>query len=153
MKGRGSVAVRTGRGKPRPCASARRGGSVAAGAELLCFGASPKVLWREAGLASLRLLFDAHGHEHGSAHGRFWRALSRPDFPLSDALGEKHFDAGDGGDSFLGGELQELSPLRAIDQVHHDAAVQLAGRERRNSTVRVHADGRGVEDGVKEFRA
>src|SRR5229473_2809340 len=106
------------------------------------------------GLAALaRLLFGAEGGEHGAAHGRFRGALSRPDFPLSEALRKKHLDAGDGGDSLFCGEFQEMRALRAVDQVHHHAAAQLAGGERRDSSVRVHADGCGVEDGVKEFGA
>src|SRR6266446_2014510 len=99
------------------------------------------------------VLSGAQGREHGAAHGLFGGTLFRPDFPLSDALREKHLDARDGGDSFLRGELQELSPQRTVDQVHHDATVQLAGRERRNTIARMHADGSGIQDGVKRFAA
>src|SRR6266567_240548 len=96
-------------------------------------------------------LFGAESGEDGAAHGRFGGTLFRPDFPLSDALREKHVDARDGGDSFLRGELQDLSPLGAVDQVHNDATVYLARRERRNTIVRMHADGSGIQDGVKRF--
>src|SRR6266568_3016484 len=94
-------------------------------------------------------LFGAEGSEDGAAHGRFGGTLFRPDFPLSDALREKHVDARDGGDSFLRGKLQELSPLGAVDQVHDDAAVYLGGRGRIKKKVRMHADGSGIQDGVK----
>src|SRR5260370_487680 len=104
-------------------------------------------------LASAGDLLGTEGGEDGAAHGCLRGALLRPYFPLSEALRKKHLDAGDGGDSFFCGELQELRLLGAVDQVHHDAAVQFAGRERRNSIVRVHADRSGVEDGVKKFRA
>jgi len=40
------------------------------------------------------ILLSAKGGEHGAPHKRFWSALSCPEFPLSVALGEKHFDAG-----------------------------------------------------------
>src|SRR6266446_6948039 len=69
-------------------------------------------------LARVRLLFGAECGHHGAPHGGFGRTLFGPDFPLSDALRKKHLHAGDGSDSFLRGELQELSSLRAVDQVH-----------------------------------
>ncbi len=65
----------------------------------------------------------AKGGEHGAPHERFWSALSCPEFPLSAALGEKHFDAGNSGDAFASGDLQELGLVRAIDQVHHEPAM------------------------------
>ncbi len=93
------------------------------------------------------------GGKNGTAHCGFGGALFRPDFPLSDALSQKHLDPGDGGDSLFCGKPQELCSLRAVNQVHDDAAVQLAGGEGRNPIVRVHADRGGVKDRVEEFRA
>src|SRR5882762_1668362 len=104
-------------------------------------------------LARAGVLFSAQGAEHGAAHGRFGGGLFRPNFPLSKALREKHFDARDGGDAFPGGDLHELGPLRAVDHVHNQAAMQLAGRERRNAIVRMHADRGGVQDSVEGLRA
>jgi len=104
-------------------------------------------------LASAGVLLSAESGEHGAAHRGFGRALLHPDFPLGNALGEKHLDAGDGGDSLFSRQVSELRPLGAVDQVHDDAAMQLAGREGRNSFVRVHADRRSVEDDIKEFPA
>src|SRR5216684_2922511 len=104
-------------------------------------------------LARAGVLFGAQGREHGAAHGRFGRAPIHPDPPLSEALREKHFDARDGGDAFLGGDLQELGPLRAVDQVHNEPAMYLAGGKRRNAIVRMHANRGGVEDGVERLGA
>src|SRR5258708_17531397 len=104
-------------------------------------------------LAAAGIFFGAEGGQHGAAHGRFGGALFRPNFPLSEALREKHFDARDGGDAFPGGDLQELCPLRAVDHVHNQAAMQLAGREWRNAIVRMHADRGGVQDSVEGLRA
>src|SRR5258708_20150819 len=104
-------------------------------------------------LAAAGIFFGAEGGQHGAAHGRFGGALFRPNFPLSEALREKHFDARDGGDAFPGGDLHELRPLRAVDHVHNQAAMQLAGRERRNAIVRMHADRGGVQDSVEGLRA
>src|SRR6266478_870549 len=104
-------------------------------------------------LASAGLLFGAQGGEHGAAHGRFGGALLRPNLPLSKALSDEHFDARDGGDAFPGGDLQELCLLGAVDHVHNQAAMQLAGRERRNAIVRMHANRGGVQDSVEGLRA
>src|SRR6267142_165106 len=106
------------------------------------------------GLTALtRLLFCAEGAQHRAAHECFRRALLQPDFPLCDALREKHLHTGHGGNPFFRGDLQELGFLRPVDQVHDHAAIQLAGRQRRDSILRMHADRCGVQDGVKEFRA
>jgi hypothetical protein len=69
------------------------------------------------------VFFGAEGGKDGAAHGRFGCAPVHPDPPLSEALGEKHFDARDSGDASLGGDLQELGLLRAIDQVHDQTAI------------------------------
>jgi len=95
----------------------------------------------------------AKGGEHGAPHKRFWSALSCPEFPLSVALGEKHFDAGNSGDAFASGDLQELGFVWAIDQVHHEPAIQFAGRKRGNAIVRMHADWGSVQNGVEGLRA
>ncbi len=70
-----------------------------------------------------RLFFRAKGVQNGFAHGGFRSVLAGPEFPLCYALRNKHFYARDGGDSFTGGELQELRLFRAIDEVHDDAAI------------------------------
>jgi hypothetical protein len=80
--------------------------------------------YRISGLTVLaRLFFYAQGAEDGSAHGRFGCGLADPEFPLSDALGNKHFDAGNAGDALASGKLQELRLLWPVDEVHHDAAI------------------------------
>ena len=61
----------------------------------------------------------------------YGRALARPDFPLRGSLGDEHLHAGDGFDAAPGGELQQLRLSRAINRVKNEAAIQIAGVERR----------------------
>src|SRR5438477_2939393 len=104
-------------------------------------------------LASDGVVFGAEGGENGAAHGLFGRSLSHPDLPLGDTLGDEHLDAWDRGDALLSSNLQELCPLRTIDDVHDEPAMQLAGNERRNAVVGMHPDRGGVQNGVKGLRA
>src|ERR1700674_1708143 len=87
----------------------------------------PKVkrasLLHRAWLMLVRLLSQPQGAEHGAAHGSFRCTLFHPNLPLSYALREKHLHAGDGMNAFLCGDLQELSPLWPVDQVHRDPTV------------------------------
>src|SRR5207249_9363529 len=99
------------------------------------------------------VLFGAEGSENGAAHGRFGSALSHPDLPLSDTLGNQHLDAWDRGDALLSSNLQELCFLRTIDHVHDEPATQLAGSEWRNAVVGMHPDRGGVQNGVEGLRA
>src|SRR5439155_21665790 len=99
------------------------------------------------------VLFGAEGSENGAAHGRFGSALSHPDLPLSDTLGNEHLDAWDRGDALLSSNLQELCFLRTIDHVHDEPAMQLAGNERINAVVGMHPDRGVVQNGCKVHRS
>ena len=66
-------------------------------------------------LVGAGVLFGMQGAENGFGHDGFRGGLAGPKFPLSSALGQKHVDTGDSGDSVFRGEFQELRPLGAVD--------------------------------------
>jgi hypothetical protein len=61
------------------------------------------------------VFFGAQRLENGLSHGGFRCVLTGPEFPLSDALRNEHFHAGNCSDALAGGEFEELRPLWAID--------------------------------------
>src|SRR5262249_29397928 len=70
-----------------------------------------------------KLTTPSQGGKDRAAHSRFRGAFASPDFPLRDALREKHLHPGDRSNPFLRGNLQELRPLGTVDKVHDDATL------------------------------
>jgi hypothetical protein len=80
--------------------------------------------YRISGLTVLAgLFFCAQSAQDGFAHLGIRRPLSGPEFPLRDALWNKHFYPGNCRDSPAGSEVQEPRHLRPVDEVHNDAAI------------------------------
>ena len=87
-----------------------------------------------------------------ATHGRFRRALSRPDLILRKTLREKHLFPGNSLNPAAARDPQQFGRAWTIDHIHDQSAIQVRTRERR-SAARIHPDRSAVHDGIEKRSA